>query len=223
MKDKKFLLVITKLQDNDQNRDLRKYLDSFKIKDTREFSSYNTGLNTYSYNRNNTNQVSKLSKRFYSTSATRKSLVNSTSPQKLVVNSSIFKITFVDNQSILLLSNILTSQDVERVKQVKQVELVIKILNCNAYAYAFYNQNLYNRNHDKPFFFELKKVLSLLKDDYYTFDFYFYIVSRKKELFEVYSYNFNHSSFDTGSSFVKINAGFGYLKLTSIKIKICKN
>lgn len=175
------------------------------------------------YTRTIKNDTSKSNKRFYSTSppsSHRKLIVNSTSPQKLIVNSTYDKISFVDNQSVLLFSNILRSQDVEHVKQFKQVELVIKILNCN--AYAFYNQNF-----DKPFFCELKNVLSLLsllKDGYYTFDFYFYIVSRKKALFEVFSFNYNFNNrFDTGSSFVKNKASFGYLKLTSIKLKICKN
>jgi len=130
------------------------------------------------------NNIYGNSKRFYSTSL----------PQKLVVNSTFDKIVFVDNQSILLLSNM--SNDVKFV--------LINIIKegCDI---------TYQPKVGGGFFSDLESVLSKLEDGNYSFEFYFYIES-SKESFEGFTNDpFNKNSFN------KIICSFGYFKATTSK------
>jgi len=115
--DKQVLLVITKIVDNDQNRDLRKDLDSFSINynryQKRSFSSNCCNCRL-------SGSIPQGIRNYSSTSAPAQA-------EKLIVNSTYNNIVFVDNQSILLLSS-LQNVDLPNVKYAERVKLVINDL-----------------------------------------------------------------------------------------------
>ena len=117
-------------------------------------------------------------------------------PQKLVVNSTFDNVVFVDNKSILVISNLSSVNDV-----------MIKILKDDVDVSD--NQNL-----GKSLFSDLDSILSKLKDDCYSFHFYFYIESPKESLFDVFTFNY------FSNCFIKMIGSFGYFKVISIKFRL---
>jgi hypothetical protein len=134
-------------------------------------------------------------------------------PQKLVVNSTFDNVVFVDNQSILFISNL---------SSVKPV--IIEILKDGAdvsdsqdLGKSFFLLFLSFFLSFFSFFSNLESILSELKDDCYSFDFYFYIESPKESLFDVFTFN---PFYNINNFYVKKIGSFGYFKVTSIKFRL---
>ena len=131
------------------------------------------------------------SKRFYSTLPIH----------KLVVNSTYDNIIFVDNQSILFLSNMSTVKDV-----------IIKISKDVV-------DKLDSKEFGKHFFIELNTIFSKLKVDYYVFNFYFYIESKSSDsLFDVFTFDpFNNNCL------IELLGSFGYFKVIPLAFRLSES
>jgi hypothetical protein len=113
----------------------------------------------------------------------------------LVINSIYNKLNFVDNKSILLLSN-MSSVKHELINIIKEGVDIID-----------------SKKLDNGLFTELKTVLKELKFGYYIFTFYFYIESYYK-MYSVYILDpFNNNSF------IQKRQGSGYLLVSIIDLR----
>jgi len=138
-----------------------------------------------------------LGKRMYSTNS--KPIMSYT--RKLVVNSTYDNIIFVDNQSILFLSNM------------SSVKAVIIKISKDGVDMSDKQEFL------KPFFIELNTIFSELKVDYYVFNFYFYIVSKSSDsLFDVFTFDpFN------SNCLIELLGSFGYFKVIPIAFRLSES
>lgn len=147
---KKVLLVISKIVDNDQNRDLIKELESFKISFTR-----------YQKRDFTTNLQPKPNRRLplFTPQGIRK--FSSTSlpplPNKIVVNSTFDNVVFVNNQAIMFLNNLSNGKP----GLTNVINDATGVLSTEKLGISLFS--------------ELASIEYKFKDGYYTFDFYFYV------------------------------------------------
>ena len=130
---------------------------------------------------------------------------------KLVVNSTPKNIVFIDNQSILFLSSILNLKGLIILKDGVDVTDRDKLSDLD-------RKILEDQYQGKHLFVELENILSELEDDYYSFDFYFYIESYGG-VFEILNLD-PDDNYNDNNCFIKMVGNMGYLKIASIKFRL---
>src|SRR5256885_5096973 len=132
-------------------------------------------------------------------------------PDKLVVNSTPNNIIFIGNESILFLSPITNLKGLIILKDGVDVTDRDKLSDLD-------RKILEDQYQGKHLFVELENILSELEDDYYSFDFYFYIESYDGVL-EILNLD-QDDSYNDNYCFIKMVGNKGYIKISSIKFRL---